>query len=53
MSKFKALSFAGQESIESIEKAYKLDPQNIQAVVDRANAFVPYSAGLLVAIKKL
>ena len=37
MSKFKALSL-GQESIESIEKAYKLDPQNIQAVVDRANA---------------
>ena len=37
MSKFKALSL-GQESIESIEKAYKIDPQNIQAVVDRANA---------------
>lgn len=37
MSKFKALSL-GQESIESIEKAYKLDPQNIQVVVDRANA---------------
>lgn len=37
MSKFKALSL-GQESIESIEKAYKLDPKNIQAVVDRANA---------------
>lgn len=44
ISKFKALSLS-RESLDDINKACKLDPQNVQALIDKGNVFF-YSPAL-------
>jgi len=44
ISKFKAL-FLGSESVAYVNKAFELDPQNIQAIIDKGNILY-YSPGI-------
>lgn len=44
MSKFKALSL-NRESLDDINKAYEIDPQNVQALIGKGNVFF-YTPGM-------